>query len=128
MSQAVLKGMMKARKGRIINITSVVGASGNPGQANYCASKAGVVGFTKSLAQEIASRGVTVNAVAPGFISTDMTEALTDDQKAAINKNIPAGRMGQPAEIASAVCFLASEGAAYITGTTIHVNGGMYMA
>ena len=128
LSKAVLRGMMKAKGGRIINITSVVGASGNPGQANYCASKAGVVGFTKSLAQEVATRGITVNAVAPGFIATDMTEALTDDQKAAINKSIPAARMGQPEEIAAAVAFLASENAGYITGTTIHVNGGMYMA
>jgi len=127
MSKAVLRGMTKARKGRIINITSVVGVSGNAGQANYSASKAGVIGFTKSLAQEIASRGITVNAVAPGFIATDMTNALTDDQKSTINGSIPAGRMGEPEEIASAVCFLASEGAAYITGTTIHVNGGMYM-
>lgn len=127
MSKAVLRGMTKARKGRIINITSVVGASGNAGQANYSASKAGVIGFTKSLAQEIASRNITVNAVAPGFIATDMTNALSDEQKAALNSTIPAGRMGNPEEIASAVCFLASEGAAYITGTTLHVNGGMYM-
>jgi 3-oxoacyl-[acyl-carrier protein] reductase len=128
LSKAVLRGMMKAKGGRIINITSVVGVSGNPGQANYCASKAGVIGFTKSLGQEIATRGITVNAVAPGFIATDMTNALNDDQKAAINGSIPAGRMGQPEEIAAAVVFLASEGAAYVTGTTLHVNGGMYMA
>ena len=127
-SKAVLRGMMKAKGGRVINITSVVGASGNPGQANYCASKAGVVGFTKSLAQEIASRNITVNAVAPGFIATDMTNALTDEQKTAINQSIPAGRMGQPEEIAAAVAFLASAEAGYVTGTTIHVNGGMYMA
>ena len=128
LSKAVLRGMTKARYGRIINITSVVGVSGNAGQANYSASKAGVIGFTKSLGQEIASRSITVNAVAPGFITTDMTEALTDDQKNAINKSIPAGRMGQPDEIAAAVAFLASKRAAYVTGTTIHVNGGMYMA
>ena len=128
LSKAILRGMMKARYGRIINITSVVGVSGNAGQANYSASKAGVIGFTKSLGQEIASRGITVNAVAPGFIATDMTEALTDDQKIAINQSIPAGRMGQPEEIAAAVAFLASKEAAYVTGTTIHVNGGMYMS
>jgi len=128
LSKAVLRGMTKARFGRIINITSVVGVSGNAGQANYSASKAGVIGFTKSLGQEIATRGITVNAVAPGFIATDMTEALTDDQKASINQSIPAGRMGKPEEIAAAVAFLASTEAAYITGTTIHVNGGMYMA
>ncbi len=128
LSKAVLRGMTKARFGRIINITSVVGVSGNAGQANYSASKAGVIGFTKSLGQEIATRGITVNAVAPGFIATDMTEALTDDQKAAINQAIPAGRMGQPEEIAAAVAFLASQGAAYITGTTLHINGGMYMS
>jgi len=127
-TKAVLRPMMKARTGRIINITSVVGASGNPGQANYCASKAGVVGFTKSLAQEVANRGITVNAVAPGFIATDMTEALSDDQKGSLIQHIPSGRMGQPEEIAAAVCFIASEGAAYITGNTLHVNGGMYSA
>ncbi|MGH1428394.1 MAG: 3-oxoacyl-ACP reductase FabG [Arenicella sp.] len=128
LSKAVLRGMMKAKGGRIINITSVVGASGNPGQANYCASKAGVIGFTKSLGQEVATRGITVNAVAPGFIATDMTEALNEDQKASIYQSIPAGRMGKPEEIASAVAFLASDEASYITGTTMHVNGGMYMA
>ena len=128
LSKAVLRGMMKARNGRIINITSVVGVSGNAGQANYSASKAGVIGFTKSLGQEIASRGITVNAVAPGFIATDMTNALNDDQKKAINDSIPAGRMGQPEEIAAAVTYLASEQAAYVTGTTLHVNGGMYMS
>ena len=123
----VIHGMMKRRHGRIINISSVVGTTGNPGQVNYCAAKAGLVGFSKSLAKEVAARGITVNCVAPGFIDTDMTKALTDDQKQAIYANIPAERLGQPEEIASAVVFLASKGAAYITGETIHVNGGMAM-
>lgn len=127
LSKAVMRGMMKARSGRIINITSVVGVSGNAGQANYAAAKAGVIGFTKSLAQEIASRGVTVNALAPGFIQTDMTNALTDDQKEKMTATIPAGRLGQPADIAAGVVFLASDESAYVTGTTMHVNGGMYM-
>ncbi|RUO22342.1 3-oxoacyl-ACP reductase [Aliidiomarina iranensis] len=126
-SKAVMRGMMKNRHGRIINIGSVVGTTGNPGQANYCAAKAGLIGFTKALAKEIASRGVTVNAVAPGFIDTDMTKALTDEQKERIFDTIPAGRLGRPEEIAAAVGFLASAGAAYITGETIHVNGGMSM-
>lgn len=128
LSKAVLRAMMKKRNGRIINIGSVVGSTGNPGQANYCAAKAGLVGFTKALAKEIASRGITVNTVAPGFIDTDMTNELTDDQKNAIFAQIPAGRLGQPDEIASAVIFLACKEAAYISGETIHVNGGMYMA
>ncbi|MCH2190647.1 MAG: 3-oxoacyl-ACP reductase FabG [Gammaproteobacteria bacterium] len=127
LSKQVMRGMMKSRFGRIINITSVVGVSGNAGQANYAASKAGVIGFTKSLAQEIASRGVTVNAIAPGFIQTDMTDALNDEQKEKMAANIPAGKLGQPEDIASAVVFLASDESAYITGTTLHVNGGMYM-
>ncbi len=127
LSKSVMRGMMKARNGRIINITSVVGVSGNAGQANYAAAKAGVIGFTKSLAQEIASRGVTVNAVAPGFIQTDMTNALTDEQKEKMTANIPAGRLGQPDDIAAGVVFLASDESAYVTGTTMHVNGGMYM-
>ena len=127
LSKAVMRGMMKARSGRIINITSVVGVSGNAGQANYAAAKAGVIGFTKSLAQEIASRGVTVNAVAPGFIQTDMTSALTEEQQAKMTANIPAGRLGQPDDIAAGVVFLASDESAYITGTTVHINGGMYM-
>lgn len=126
-SKAVMRGMMKKRDGRIINIGSVVGTTGNPGQANYCAAKAGLIGFTKSLAKEIAARGVTVNAVAPGFIDTDMTQALTDEQKESIFSSIPAARLGQPEEIAAAVVFLASPAAAYITGETIHVNGGMSM-
>ncbi len=119
--------MMKRRSGRIINISSVVGTTGNPGQVNYCAAKAGLVGFSKSLAKEVAARGITVNCVAPGFIDTDMTKALTDDQKQAIFANIPAERLGKPEEVAAAVSFLASPGAAYITGETIHVNGGMAM-
>ena len=123
----VIRGMMKRRHGRIINISSVVGTTGNPGQVNYCAAKAGLVGFSKSLAKEVAARGITVNCVAPGFIDTDMTKSLTDDQKQAIYANIPAERLGQPEEVASAVVFLASKGAAYITGETIHVNGGMAM-
>ncbi len=128
LSKAVLRGMMKARHGRIISIASVVGLTGNAGQTNYSAAKAGMVGFTKSLAREVGSRGITVNAVAPGFIDTDMTKSLADGQKEALQSQIPLGRMGQPEEIAAAVAFLASPGAAYISGETIHVNGGMYMA
>jgi 3-oxoacyl-[acyl-carrier protein] reductase len=120
--------MMKAKNGRIINIASVVGASGNAGQTNYAAAKAGMFGFTKSLAQEVGSRGITVNAVAPGFIDTDMTRELPDAQRDLLLGNIPLGRLGQPEEIASVVAFLASDAAAYITGETLHVNGGMYMA
>ena len=125
--KGVMRGMMKARWGRIVNISSVVGATGNPGQANYAASKAGMIGMSKSLAYEVASRGITVNAVAPGFIETAMTDKLTDDQKAGIMGQIPAGRMGTPAEIAAAVLYLASTEASYVTGTTLHVNGGMAM-
>ncbi len=125
--KGVMRGMMKARWGRIVNISSVVGATGNPGQANYAASKAGMVGMSKSLAYEVASRGITVNAVAPGFIETAMTDKLTDDQKAGIMGQIPAGRMGTPGEIAAGVLYLASPEAAYVTGTTLHVNGGMAM-
>jgi len=125
--RGVLRGMMKARWGRIVNISSVVGATGNPGQGNYAASKAGMVGMSKSLAYEVASRGITVNCVAPGFITTAMTDKLTDDQKAAILTQVPAGRMGEADEIAAAVLYLASPEAAYVTGTTLHVNGGMAM-
>ncbi|MEM9344506.1 MAG: 3-oxoacyl-ACP reductase FabG [Pseudomonadota bacterium] len=125
--RGVMRGMMKARWGRIINVTSVVGTTGNPGQTNYAASKAGTLGFSKSLAYEVASRGITVNCIAPGFIETAMTEKLTDDQKAQILGQIPAGRIGAPVEIASAALYLASTEAAYITGTTLHVNGGMAM-
>ena len=125
--KGVMRGMMKARWGRIVNISSIVGATGNPGQANYAASKAGMIGMSKSLAYEVASRGITVNAIAPGFIATAMTEKLTDDQKSGIMGQIPAGRMGTPDEIASAVVYLASAEAAYITGATLHVNGGMAM-
>lgn len=127
MSKAVLRAMMKKRQGRIINVGSVVGAMGNGGQVNYAAAKAGVVGFSKSLAREVASRGITVNTVAPGFIDTDMTKVLNDDQRAATLNQIPAGRLGAPREIAATVAFLASDDAAYITGETLHVNGGMYM-
>ena len=128
LSKACLRGMTKARKGRIINIASVVGATGNAGQTNYAAAKAGMIGFTKSLAREVGSRNITVNAVAPGFIDTDMTRALNEEQRAALLASIPLGRLGQPAEIASVVAFLASPGGAYITGETLHVNGGMYMS
>ena len=128
MSKACLRGMMKARHGRIITITSVVGATGNPGQANYAATKAGVIGFTKSLAREVGSRGITVNAVAPGFIDTDMTRALSDEQRVKLLEQIPLGRLGDARDIARAVAFLASREAAYITGETLHVNGGMYMS
>lgn len=127
LAKTVQRGMMKRRQGRIINITSVVGTTGNPGQCNYVASKAGMQGWTKAMAQEIASRGITVNCVAPGFIATAMTEALTDDQKEKINATIPAGRMGSDSDIAAAVTYLASDEAAYVTGAIIHVNGGMAM-
>jgi 3-oxoacyl-[acyl-carrier protein] reductase len=127
LSKAVLRGMMKARAGRIINITSVVGSSGNAGQINYAAAKAGIGGMTRSLAREIGSRNITVNCIAPGFIDTDMTRALSEQQKQALLAQIPLGRLGLPEDIASAVVFLASPGGAYVTGSTLHVNGGMYM-
>lgn len=127
LAQAVQRGMMKRRWGRIINISSIVGVTGNPGQCNYVASKAGMIGWSKAMAAEIASRNITVNCVAPGFIATPMTEVLTDDQKAKINSTIPMGRMGTSADIAAAAAFLASEEASYVTGQTIHVNGGMAM-
>lgn len=127
LSRAVMRPMMKQRYGRIISITSVVGASGNPGQANYAAAKAGVAGMTRALARELGSRNITVNCVAPGFIATDMTESLSEDQKTALKSQIPMGGMGKPEDIAHAVAFLASEQAGYITGQELHVNGGMYM-
>ncbi len=126
-SKAVMRGMMKARKGRIVNIASVIGLTGNPGQANYAAAKAGIIAFSKSLAREIGSRGITVNVVAPGFIDTDMTKALPNEQRTALLGQIALGRLGAPNDIAQAVLFLASPSAAYITGETMHVNGGMYM-
>ena len=125
--RASLRGMMKRRWGRIVNITSVVGTTGNPGQGNYCASKAGVVGMSKSLAQEVASRGITVNAVAPGFIATPMTDGLTEDQKSRILQTVPLGKLGDPVDVAAAVSYLASDEAGYVTGQTLHVNGGMAM-
>jgi 3-oxoacyl-[acyl-carrier protein] reductase len=127
LSKACVKRMMKERKGRIVNITSIVGVTGNPGQVNYSAAKAGVLGFTKSLAKEVASRNITVNAVAPGFIDTDMTRALSEDQRSALQSQIPLGRLGSAEDIAEAVLFLVSPRASYITGETLHVNGGMYM-
>ena len=128
LSKAVLRGMMKARAGRIISISSVVGSSGNAGQTNYAAAKAGIVGFSKSMAREVGARGITVNVVAPGFIDTDMTKELSDDQRDALLGNIPLNRLGNPKEIANAVLFLASDLGNYVTGETIHVNGGMYMS
>lgn len=127
LSRACLRRMMKERRGRIINLTSVVGVTGNPGQSNYAAAKAGILGFTKSLAREVATRGITVNAVAPGLIDTDMARSLTEEQRAGLLARIPAGRLGEAAEVAAAVLFLASPQASYITGETLHVNGGMYM-
>jgi 3-oxoacyl-[acyl-carrier protein] reductase len=128
LSKGVLKRMMKERRGRIVSLTSIVGLTGNPGQANYAAAKAGILGFTKSLAREIASRGITVNAVAPGFIDTDMTRTLSDEQRGALTSQVPMARLGSVDDIAAAVLFLCSPGASYVTGETLHVNGGMYMA
>jgi 3-oxoacyl-[acyl-carrier protein] reductase len=128
LAKACLRDMMKAKSGRIVNISSVVASSGNPGQTNYAAAKAGILGFTKSLAQEVGSRGITVNAISPGFIETDMTGELTADQQEALLSKIPLGRMGNVKDIAAAVKFLVSEDAGYITGETIHINGGLYMA
>jgi 3-oxoacyl-[acyl-carrier protein] reductase len=127
LARAALRGMMKRRHGRIIGITSVVGVTGNPGQANYAASKAGMIGFTKALAAEVASRNITANCIAPGFISTPMTDVLKDEQKDALVKNIPSGRLGSVADIAAAAAYLASDESAYITGQTLHVNGGLVM-
>ncbi len=127
LSKAVLRRMMRERRGRIVNVASIVGVTGNPGQANYAAAKAGMLGFTKSLAREVGSRGITVNAVAPGFIDTDMTRAMTEEQRAALTAQIPLERLGTPEDVAGAVLFLVSPAAAYITGETLHVNGGMYM-
>ena len=128
MSKACLRRMLKERRGRIINVTSIVGVTGNPGQTNYSAAKAGLLGFTKSLAREVASRGITVNAVAPGFVDTDMTRAMNESQRSTLQSQIPLGRLGAPEDIAAAVLFLASPQASYITGETLHVNGGMYMS
>jgi 3-oxoacyl-[acyl-carrier protein] reductase len=128
LSKACLKRMMKERRGRIVSVTSIVGVTGNPGQANYAAAKAGIIGFSKSLAKEVASRGITVNSVAPGFIDTDMTRSLTDEQRKTLSDQIPMARLGTPEDIAAAVTFLCSPQASYITGTTLHVNGGMYMS
>lgn len=127
LAKALMRPMMKSRSGRIINITSIVGTTGNPGQANYCAAKAGVTGWSKSLASEIAARGITVNCIAPGFIETPMTQVLTEDQKSAISSKIPSGRLGNPEDIASAAVYLASDSSSYVTGQTLHVNGGMAM-
>ena len=127
MARAAMRGMLKRRAGRIIFITSVVGWTGNPGQANYCASKAGLTGLAKSLAQEVASRGITINCIAPGFIATSMTDVLTDDQKSRINQNIPLGRMGTPDDVAAGALYLASDAASYLTGQTLHINGGLLM-
>lgn len=127
LTRAAIKGMMKRRHGRVINMSSVVAVMGNPGQANYCASKAGMIGMTKSMAMELASRGITLNCIAPGFIATAMTEALNDEQKAKINNNIPAQKMGSPADIAAGVVYLASAEGAYVTGQTLHINGGLLM-